>query len=304
MTACLALHILSSWKGVVKIGVGRNWLLITVFYFPFASGAAVVTIPSQPEAYEPFTIEVSSGIPRSFPGMYSLDVMGDVITVEYGRFLSPFSTPPMPALPLTTTVPGLSPGTYTIEVLETIDGIEERGSVTIKAAPETQPVYAFFHPGINHYFVTAGEDEAELVRANGWHSADAGFNVWPADGPAPEAALPVCRFYSSLVNSHFYTASEEECDYLQSFDSGWEYEGIAFRALVPIEGSCPSGTTPVWRLYNGRADLRDSNHRFLTSTETYRTMIEYGLHFLTGPINRAAWVGEGLVYCSPPDLAN
>lgn len=34
--------------------------------------------------------------------------------------------------------------------------------------------------------------------------------------------------------------------------SGWTYEGIAFRALVPTKSSCYPGTTPVWRLYNDR----------------------------------------------------
>jgi hypothetical protein len=69
------------------------------------------------------------------------------------------------------------------------------------------------------------------------------------------------------------------------------YEGIAFRALVPSQGACPSGTDPVWRLFNNRVIEMDSNHRFVASAETYRTMIADG------------WVGEGVTSCSPPNPA-
>lgn len=160
---------------------------------------------------------------------------------------------------------------------------------TVYEAIPTTKAHTFFHPGINHYLVTAGEFERQAVLADGWHATDQGFNVWSADGPAPQQAVPVCRFYSSLVNSHFYTASESECDYLQSFDSGWLYEGIAFQALIPREdGVCPAGTQPVWRLFNNRQDQQDSNHRFVVGGETYRLMIADG------------WAGEGVAFCSPP----
>jgi serine protease len=67
----------------------------------------------------------------------------------------------------------------------------------------------------------------------------------------------------------------------------WQYEGIAFQALLPVVGACPAGTDPVWRLYNNRFAEMDSNHRFVASSETYRTMIADG------------WQGEGVAFCSP-----
>ena len=67
------------------------------------------------------------------------------------------------------------------------------------------------------------------------------------------------------------------------------YEGIAFRALVPTQGSCYPGTVPVWRLYNDRFAQADSNHRFVTSADTYRHMIANGR------------IGEGVAFCSPED---
>lgn len=113
------------------------------------------------------------------------------------------------------------------------------------------------------------------------------FYARSADGPAPAAAKPVCRFYSATANSHFYTAGAGECEYLKRPDSGWAYEGIVFRILVPTKGVCYPGTRSVFRLYNDRAAQNDANHRFVTSADTYRHMIANG------------WVGEGVVFCEP-----
>ena len=99
--------------------------------------------------------------------------------------------------------------------------------------------------------------------------------------------MPVCRFYSELVNSHFYTGSAEECTLLQEEDHGWVYKGIAFQALLPEQGACPVGTAPVWRLFNDRVAQLDSNHRFVASGETYQAMMAQG------------WLGEGVAFCSP-----
>jgi hypothetical protein len=168
---------------------------------------------------------------------------------------------------------------------------ETGGEVVIAPAPPGQSVFAFYNDGIGHYFITAGSAERDSLLGGGggggWGIVDEGFNAWPAAGPAPDAAKPVCRFYSAAVNSHFYTAGANECELLKQPGSGWTYEGITFRALVPTQGSCYPGTTPVWRLYNDRFAQADSNHRFVTSTDTYRHMIANG------------WIGEGVTFCSP-----
>ena len=90
------------------------------------------------------------------------------------------------------------------------------------------------------------------------------------------------------MNSHFYTADEEECELLKQEDAGWVYEGIAFQALVPVAGgACLPGTYPVWRLYNNRYAQLDSNHRFVASVGIYHAMMADG------------WLGEGVAFCSP-----
>ncbi|KAB2844392.1 MAG: hypothetical protein F9K47_03770 [Burkholderiales bacterium] len=55
---------------------------------------------------------------------------------------------------------------------------------------------------------------------------------------------------------------------------------------VPENGSCPVGTVPVYRVYNNRYMVNDSNHRFTTSLQIYNEMVASG------------WKGEGTVMCA------
>lgn len=190
---------------------------------------------------------------------------------------------------------GLPEGIYTVELRERevlVKPSEVLGTFTVKPAPPTQPVYAFYNYTTKHYFLTASAAERDFVLQGGagvgWQIVDDGFKVWPAEGSVPAAAQSVCRFYAHSVNSHFYTANSAECEFLKQPTTGWIYEGIAFRALTSTAGACPSGATPVWRMYNNRAAQLDTNHRFVASPDTYRHMIANG------------WIGEGVEFCSPP----
>lgn len=271
-------------------------VLLLVGFFGWASGAAaVVTTPADPGPYEPFTIEVSIAHLKPPHDYVFVDVVDNVILIGHKNIGAHFPVEP-PTPPLEVAVQGLPPGNYTLKTVEMPDvayGGETRipdWELVIPESPPTQPAYAFFHEGIKHYFVTASYDEALHIASQdeGWKIVDFGFNVWPAEGPAPSAAVPVCRFYSYEVNSHFYTADALECEELQETQTSWQYEGIAFQALLPVANACPAGTDPVWRLYNNRYVEKDSNHRFVASSETYRTMIADG------------WIGEGVAFCSPP----
>ncbi len=257
---------------------------------------ALTIMPAEPEAYQPFTLEQSfTGCPAfTGPDIVRVDVFPDPHIINLNADLPDvcFATPP--AFQKVAKLLGLPGGTYSIRARTVnADPVEppEIGSVIVSPAPPTQPVFAFYNGGIGHYFITAGTAEKDSLLGGGggggWAMVDEGFKAWSADGPAPAAAKPVCRFYSSLVNSHFYTAGANECELLKQSGSGWTYEGIAFRALVPTKGSCYPGTTPVWRLYNDRFAQADSNHRFVVSADTYRHMIANG------------WVGEGVAFCSP-----
>lgn len=256
--------------------------------------ASVVPVPAVPKAYESFALEIVTR--REDVGtLIAVNVAGSVITVEHQTDAGVDSIPPLGLMVVN--LPGLPAGEYTVENKEFASGGYDSGAylypsqpttVVVEEAPPTQQVYALYLPEIKHYFITASEVEKEGIRSY-TIPVDVGFNAWSANGPAPESALPVCRFYSYIVNSHFYTANEEECEMLKNDDSGWIYEGIAFQALVPAAGgACPPGTDPVWRLYNNRHAQQDSNHRFVPSLGIYHAMVADG------------WIGEGVAFCSPP----
>jgi serine protease len=90
-------------------------------------------------------------------------------------------------------------------------------------------------------------------------------------------------------NSHFFTASPGECDFVKRPGSGWFYEGIGFY-IRPVGDPrvCPAGLLSVNRAYNNRFAQNDSNHRFTTSDSTLREMGTKG------------WAMEGTVMCARP----
>ena len=109
---------------------------------------------------------------------------------------------------------------------------------------------------------------------------------------APPGSRPVCRFFAAgLINSHFFTASASECQFVLVHWIGvWNLETrSSFYIQVPdSNGVCPGGTLPVYRFFNNR---NDANHRYTVDLSVRRTML-----------NRA-WVPEGsgpsaVAFCS------
>jgi hypothetical protein len=147
-------------------------------------------------------------------------------------------------------------------------------------------VQEFVNTFTGHYFMTASQDEAAGI-ANGaagpgWQSTTYMFVASSTTG------APVCRFYAPPpTNSHFYTADAAECDSLKTHDTGWKYEGIAFRIDVPSNGACASGLSPVTHMYNNGAAALDSNHRFNGDDRIVAQMQAQG------------WIVEGVAFCSP-----
>lgn len=170
------------------------------------------------------------------------------------------------------------------------------------AAPDTE-VVEFYHPALNHYFVTATSSEAQSVESGaagaGWLRTGRSFTAWINKSAAPSDAKPVCRFYSSGANSHFYTAGADECAQLQQLAAqeraqtgtvkGWQYEGIAFYVQAPAQGQCPAGTLAIGRVYNnGFTSGEGSNHRFVDDASLQSLMAD------------RSWTTEGAVMCSQP----
>ncbi len=151
----------------------------------------------------------------------------------------------------------------------------------------------FYNTTLNHYFVTSESGEINYVEGGGagpgWGRTGLTFNVLTALSSAYPTSNVTCRFYGTPgkgPNSHFYTASTGECNQVKA-DPGWFYEGLNFASVNPTAGSCPSGTTPVYRVYNNRFAQNDSNHRYSTNLATLQGMAGAG------------WVLEGVVLCAP-----
>ena len=207
--------------------VYRSFLFLMLSGCLLGSGAghvqALTITPAAPEAYQPFTLDQYFECTT----IGDLDVIRvhistgtDTIHLDADVPDACFTTPP--AFRKVANVPGLPGGTYSIRArVSYVDPVEppEIGSVVVNPAPPAQPVFAFYNESIRHYFITAGTAEKDSLLSGGggggWYLGDEGFNAWPADGRAPAAAKPVCRFYSSLVNSHFYTAGAGECEMLK-----------------------------------------------------------------------------------------
>lgn len=161
-------------------------------------------------------------------------------------------------------------------------------------AVQTKESVEFYHPALNHYFMTADVNEATGIdngaAGAGWVRTGQKFKVWASVAQGPANASSVCRFYGTPgigPNSHFYTADANECSAVKK-DPGWFYEGIAYASVLPTGGSCASGLLPVYRVYNNRAAFNDSNHRFTTDPSVYQQMINTG------------WVAEGVAMCATP----
>jgi hypothetical protein len=146
------------------------------------------------------------------------------------------------------------------------------------AEPGLSVAIEYYHPGLDHYFLTADPTEIQALangRFQGWVTTGQKFAVLPPDSMVG-TSTPVCRFYSQRLGSHFYSAQPNECDEVKvRFSDSWTLESDdVYRAFLPDAwGACPLGTQAVYRLWNNRAD---SNHRYTTDPSIAMTMKSKG----------------------------
>jgi hypothetical protein len=171
-------------------------------------------------------------------------------------------------------------------------------TVITEKRPAINPsvVVEYVHKDLGHYFNTLVAAEIDLLDAGhfaGWTRSIGSFIAYATAQDAPADAMPVCRFFSSLYTSHFYTADPDECDAVVSkWPDVWLLETrAAFYIQVPnrTTGYCPVGTQPVYRLYNNRPG---PNHRYVTDRALRDDMV------------RAGWIAEGfgadvVIMCTP-----
>ncbi len=153
-------------------------------------------------------------------------------------------------------------------------------SGSIYRMSDTGPVAAleFYHAAFDHYFVTTLPAELAALdsgRLSGWMRTGLWFTAY---GTAQPGTLPVCRYYlpPAAGDSHFFSASAAECAEVGIRFPLFTLETAAAMYMFlpdPVTGACPAGTTPVYRLWNGRSD---SNHRYTTSAPVRDAMLAQG----------------------------
>ena len=135
------------------------------------------------------------------------------------------------------------------------------------AIPPSEQVIAveFYHAAFDHYFISADPKEINDLDTGvhtGWARTGYSFAVMKSGSTYPGTS-PMCRFYSPILDTHFYSARPQECEDVKvEWPQTWTLESAeVFRAFLvdPFTGACPADTTPTYRLYNNRAD---ANHRY------------------------------------------
>jgi hypothetical protein len=139
-------------------------------------------------------------------------------------------------------------------------------------------VIEYRHAEWDHYFMTANIDEvAKLDNGTfvGWARTGQAFNVFVSGTPG---TAEVCRFFSTSFDpksSHFYTPSAPECATVKA-NPDWQFEGAVFNVSLPAkDGSCPSGTQALYRLYNDGMGAAP-NHRYTTDFAIFAVMQQLG----------------------------
>lgn len=175
--------------------------------------------------------------------------------------------------------------------------------IPINGTPPADSVIEYLNTGTGHYFYTWSPGDQQALDSGafgtGWVRTGQGFGAFGTrergrnssymqDACAPQGAcLPISRFYAPGPNSHFFTGSAGDVAILDRPGSGWLLENVAFYAAMPsASGDCPPGKTPVRRLYNNRAALNDSNHRYTADDTARQVMVARG------------WVDEGVAFCA------
>lgn len=141
-------------------------------------------------------------------------------------------------------------------------------------------VIEYYNAALDHYFVSASPEEIAALdggRFAGWRRTGLSFNAYLHGG---HGASAVCRFYlpPGYGDSHFFSASPAECAAVRQRFPYLTYEAPdVFYIDLPdfVTGECTNGGTPVYRLWNQRAD---SNHRYTTSIAIRNEMLARGYY--------------------------
>ena len=172
--------------------------------------------------------------------------------------------------------------------------------VVAQPGAATKVAIEYHHAGFDHYFITPVEAEVALLDAHAppfqeWSRTGFTFKVY-APATAPVGSVATCRFFNTSFapkSSHFYAPHGFGCEatLAQFPDWGLEDDKLFYTMLPAADGTCPTGTIPVYRLYNNGMGSAP-NHRFVTSLAERQNMIDKGY------VAEGNGIGVGM--CVPP----
>jgi predicted outer membrane repeat protein len=113
------------------------------------------------------------------------------------------------------------------------------------------PVYQFWSPVTKRRFYTIKPSERDslISRPKVWRYEDVAYYAFYL--PIDKNLLPVYRFWSGKLRTHFWTISEgERAKLIKEKSAVWAYEGVAFYAYP--KGRQPLGTMPVYQFWSGK----------------------------------------------------
>jgi hypothetical protein len=158
----------------------------------------------------------------------------------------------------------------------------------------------YHNSDFDHYFITPLADEIALLDAaqppfEAWSRTGFSFSVYVSSN-APDGAVATCRFFNDHFapkSSHFYAPHGFGCETTITYFPDWtlEYPALFSTLLPDAAGACPTGTIPVYRLYNNGMGAAP-NHRFVTSLIERQNMLNKGYV--------AEGNGIGVSMCVPP----
>ena len=138
-------------------------------------------------------------------------------------------------------------------------------------------VVEYYNKPLDAYFITGRVNEQTALDAvASFERTGMSFQAVAASG-APASMTRICRFYinttTPFASTHFYGREGIDCELIRSQNlAGFSWEDYDFALQQPVSGSCPPGTTTVYRSFRAAAGGKTANHRYSVSPESYIAM--------------------------------
>ena len=262
--------------------------------------------PPNPDVYEPFKVTVTFSKPYCIadsPYFSAVTLTGNQLSVS----LSHFGNGPC-ATQRTFNLSGLPDGAFDVNVavtgtyLNSTSNVREttaveRGTFPLTVGGSVQygktKVYTTLQNGAlvldrrPQFVQPAPSVPYDANTLTGYDEAE--FTVYPGLGlgriGVPNSAVPVWQLlYPTPLKGSFATTDEAEKNRLSAVGFSFLGGGSTLFFVLPlVNGACPLGATPIYRLFNPKAPA----HRYVSSLDTYNTLAANG------------FIGEGMVFCAP-----